>query len=660
MTSGSWFVRRVDSGILLAAIIVAVVFWVAYDDGSYGLPSRAGLAIGVWWAVIVGLALGLLTLTRLPRAVLVVGGLNAGLALWTLASVFWAPSAEDAFNEFNRVSLYLGVYVLVVLAAVRATVARWSDGLAIGIAAVAAVALVSRLFPGSFDDRGLATLLPSASTRLSFPLGYWNGLAVFAGLSVPLFLRSALVARSATGRGLALAPIPALASVIYLASSRGGVVTAAVGMSAFVVLTERRWDAAAAIGVSGVASAVAVAVLVDRTELVNGPLGTELVRGQGRSAAVLIALLCVVTASVYGFAGRLLSPRLKPRRWVGQFAAGLAVLSLVVGIVASHPLARFDEFKVSPARAESIQNGDFVTAHLLSGNGSGRWQFWSSAIDEWRQHPFIGGGAGSYGHWWAEHASFTYFLRDAHSLYLEMLGELGIVGFILALALALAGVVVGTRRSLRTTGEARITTAALTAVFAGYAVAVGFDWMWELTAVSVIGFVALALLSGPATEVYEPLVTAGPAMSRGPGARHRVALGVATGLAAWILICAEAIPLLADREIARSRSAVGRHDLAEAAVAARSARDIQPWAATPYLQLALVREEQGALPEARTWIEKAIERDSRDWQLWLVAARLDTKLGDVAAADRTLHRAAQLNPRSPLFEGLVTLPGARP
>jgi tetratricopeptide (TPR) repeat protein len=335
------------------------------------------------------------------------------------------------------------------------------------------------------------------------------------------------------------------------------------------------------------------------------------------------------------------------------------VLVLAFGIVASHPLERFAAFKVSPVKAEAIQNGDFVTAHLLSGNGSGRWQFWSSAIDEWRAHPFLGEGAGSYGHWWAEHASFTYFLKDAHSLYLETLGELGIVGFILVVALALVGIVVGARRSLRSAGEDRITTAALTAVFAGYAVAVGFDWMWELTAVSVVGLVALALLSGPATDVYEPLQTVRAAEPPRPGSSHRVALGVVVGLAAWILICAEAIPLLADREIARSRSAVGRGDLAEAAVAAQSARDIQPWAATPYLQLALVREQQGALPEARAWIEKAIARDSRDWQLWLVAARLDTKLGHVAAADRTLRRAAQLNPRSPLFEGLVNLSSAR-
>ena len=43
------------------------------------------------------------------------------LAGWTLVSALWAPSAEDAFNEFNRVSLYLGVYIVVVLAMAQRT-----------------------------------------------------------------------------------------------------------------------------------------------------------------------------------------------------------------------------------------------------------------------------------------------------------------------------------------------------------------------------------------------------------------------------------------------------------------------------------------------------------------------------------------------------------
>lgn len=644
---------RTDPALFITAVVAGVVFWVAYDGGSYSLPSRGSLAIAVWWAVIVGIALQLVQTTRLPRTTLMVGGLIVALVLWTLASaVLWAPSSEDAFNEFNRLSLFLGIYALVVLASTRRTVGRWADALGLAIAAVALVALISRLFPESFPDRELATFLPGAATRLSFPLGYWNGLAIFVGLGVPLLLRVALVARHPVTRSVALAPIPVMAAVIYLASSRGGVVTAFVGTLAFILLTDRRWSAVAAIAASGVGSAAAVAALLDRNALVNGPLGTEVVRDQGATAAALIALVCTAVAVTFGLGCRLLGGRIRPSRTTGRVAAGVATLALVAGMVASDPVQRFKTFKASPEELAALDSGDLVTAHLLSGSGSGRWQFWSAAIDQGRENPVVGDGAGSYEHWWAEHASFTYFLKDAHSLYLEMLGELGIVGFILVLALALAGVFVGVRRTLRSSSEARVTTAALTSVFVAYAAAAGFDWVWELTAVSVAGVAALALVTGPATDVYEPLRSARPRESARWTSRPRFGLGILTVLVAWLLIVAQAVPLLADREIARSQAAVEGRDLDESMKAAEVARDIQPWASTPYLQLALVSEIQGEVARARAWIEEAIERDARDWQLWLVSARLETKLGHVEEADRSLRRATELNPRSPLFTGL--------
>jgi hypothetical protein len=651
--SVSTLVGRIDASVLISGAVALVVFWLAYDDASYGLPARATVAIVVWWAVILGIALQLFAPIRLPRETLVVGGLLAALACWTLASILWAPSGEDAFNEFDRVALYLGIYALVVLAAARGQIGRWADGLAAAIAAVAVVALVSRLFPGSFSDRGLETFLPSAVTRLSFPLGYWNGLAIFVALGVPLLLRVAIVARSTVVRSLALTPLPAIASVIYLASSRGGVLTALVGAAVLVALAERRWSAFAAIAVSGLASAFAIAALHARDELVNGPLGTAMVEDQGRSAATLVALCCAAAAVGYGLGWRFLSGRVELGRPAGRVVAGLAALTVVVSIVASDPVSRFETFKTPPPELETIERGDFVTAHLLSGGGSGRWQFWSSAVDQSSENVLLGDGAGSYEHWWAEHASFSYFLRDAHSLYLETLGELGLVGFIFVVALVVAGVLLGTRRALRSSGEDRVTLAALVAVFTAYAVAAGFDWMWELTAVTVVAVTALALVTAPATFAAEPLHAAGAHEPKPWPSRRRFGIGVLAAVTAWLLIVAQAVPLLADREIARSQDAVERGDLDEGADAAETAQDIQPWASTPYLQLALVSERQPDLASARAWIGEAIERDGRDWQLWLVSARIETKLGDVAAAERSLRRAIALNPRSPLFAGLT-------
>ena len=245
---------------LYVGLVAGAVFWIAWDNGSFASTSRGTLAVAIWWGVAVALMFGLARSSSLTPIAVVTGSLIVALAAWTLASAFWSPSAEAAFAEFNRTMLYFGVFVLVAMLATRRNVALWCNALAFATVAVATVALASRLVPGLFSDRGLAAFLPSSVTRLSFPLGYWNGLGVFVALGVPLLLRAALVGRDARARAIALAPIPVLAAVIYLTSSRGGVGTALLGAVVFLALTERRWRAAGAVAVAVIGAAVAVVV----------------------------------------------------------------------------------------------------------------------------------------------------------------------------------------------------------------------------------------------------------------------------------------------------------------------------------------------------------------------------------------------------------------
>jgi tetratricopeptide (TPR) repeat protein len=116
---------------------------------------------------------------------------------------------------------------------------------------------------------------------------------------------------------------------------------------------------------------------------------------------------------------------------------------------------------------------------------------------------------------------------------------------------------------------------------------------------------------------------------------------VATALVAAIVA---AIPLLASERIEASQAAVRRGAADDALSAARAARDLEPWAAAPYLQLALVEEEAGRLRAARAWLAEAHERDPRNAALWLVAARIDTKSGKIEEARKDLGRARKLNP----------------
>jgi O-antigen ligase len=617
---------------MVATLLTAIlVFWLAYDNATFGLVARNSLAIGVWWAIGALVALDVLQLPS-RRSFWGVAGLLAAFAVWTGASIAWATSNEGAFDEFNRGMLYLGVFVLAALLVRAAPPSRWADGVALGAVGVAAIALGQRFFPDAFPAGELSRY--STGPQLSYPIEYVNGLAIFLALSLPLLLRAAVASERPFTRAVALAPIPAFAGAIYLTSSRGGVIVAAVGVVTYLVLTAHRWRVAGALGLSAVASAAVVAVLANRPELVDKPL-SQAAEDQGLGAAVLVALLCLGTAFTYAGGDRLLWGR-TPAPALGWAILVAAAVLAGAAVAAADPVETFNTFRKAPNEPGALDPQYTVRGHLLSANSTGRWQFWKAAGEQFEEHPVVGDGAGSYEAWWARHGSFPMFITDAHSLYLETLGELGLVGFALLFAAFALGAGAAITRLLGHSDRLRDGHAALIASFAAYAIGAGLDWMWELTVVSVVGIAALGWVLGSDGELKWRAV---PSRLLIPAV-------------AIFAIVAQAIPLISTVAIRDSQAAVRRGDLVTALDNAQSARRIEPWAASPYLQLALVLEEDGRLSAARRTIADAIERDRDDWRLWLVRARLETKAGAVRSARRSLRRAAALNPRSPLFSGV--------
>ena len=632
--------RRDIAGGLLTCGVAATLIWLAWDNGAYGATARYAVTITIWWVLGLGALLGLFPRTRLGTSALVALGLAAAYCLWTLASLLWASSAERVMVEFNRDAMYLGVLALV-LSAVRAReLPQLADGLALGIAVVAVIALASRLYPGPFPTRGVSEFLPGAVSRLSFPLGYWNGLAIFVALGIPLLLRGALEWHPPVARAAAVAVVPAVGSVIYLCSSRGGVAAAIVASTAFLVLGRKRWAFVGASAPGAAGTAVAVYVLHQRPELVNGPLGSAAAHDQRRSAAVLLILVCVATGVAFILATRAFRGRVTISRRAGTVAAVLVAVLVIVGLSASHPVTRFEAFKEPPG-SESVRADNFVNAHLMSGSGSGRWQNWSVALDAWRSAPLRGIGAGGYESYWAQHRPIDLFVKDAHSLYLEALGELGVVGFLLLMSWFVLLVVSSARTCFRSADGERSSRAALLASGFGFLLAAGVDWMWELTVVGIVGLVALG---------------AGLTTSVAPARAGALARFGATAVAA-LLVCSAGVSLLVELNLAESRSAAGAGRVATALSRASAAAHLAPWTASPRLETALLREQLHELPAARAEIVSAVRRDPQDWRLWLVRARIETQLGLVQAAASSLHRAAELNPRSPLFVRLATSRG---
>jgi hypothetical protein len=625
------------------------LFAAALAGGAYALGPRSVVGMLAWGAVILWVALALSPRVRvqIPTAAKVVVAALGALAALTLLSIAWSASAENAFIEFDRIVMYVGLLVATLMLRRRGRSREVLDGLAIGIVAITALAVATRCFPNLINTGSLATYLPSAATRLSYPVQYWNGLAIFAGLSLPLLFSVAVGDRPAWLSALALAPVPLIAATIFLASSRGGAAVALVGAVAFVLLCPRRLLAASTAIVAAASAAASVAVLHGRGALANGPLHSHAAITQGRSAAAVLVVLCAMTFAIQFLLKRVMPADLRLPAQTARIVAGVVAVAVVAGIVVADPVRLINDFKRPPSTLLATAP-DFVQAHLLSGNGSGRWQFWGAAWHEFTAHPLLGNGAGSYEAWWAQHGTLSMFVRNAHSLYLDTLGELGILGFV-ALVMALGtGVVAGARRLRALDGQDRLVFAALLAAFLAFLVAAGFDWIWQLTAVGAIGIVLLGLLVGPATAGPFAPRDASTDRSSAPW-RRSFGLGIAVLALAWVLVCAQVYPWIVQQQISASQASVRRGDLIAARERALAARALQPWAPSPYLQLALVDEAAGHLDSARIRIGQAIQHNNADWRLWLVSARIYTEAREISNARTSLARARQLNPHLPLF-----------
>jgi hypothetical protein len=307
-------------------------------------------------------------------------------------------------------------------------------------------------------------------------------------------------------------------------------------------------------------------------------------------------------------------------------------VALVVAVAVSHPLARLHSFAEPPVASDTPSS---VRTHLASGSGSGRWQFWTAAVDEWQSAPAVGAGAGAFAAWWAEHGSLPLFVRNAHSLYLESLGELGAVGFLLASAIWVGGCAIGIRTCRRLDGEERTWVASATAVALAFAVGAGVEWLWQLPAVSLVGVSALALALGP------------PARARAP--RRRPYVRAALAALVLLVLVFESVPLLGGHALAESRRAAADRRPLAARDAALRARALEPWSTAPLQQLALLAESRGNLVEAQRWADAARRTNADDWQVRLLAARIETRRGAIRAARADLRAARRLNPRSSLF-----------
>lgn len=644
---------------IVGAISFGLIGYLGWSGGGFDPIVYGRVGIAVWWTLLLGAAAASLSLAGFRREAMWVVVALAGLTLWTALSMIWSESADRSAQEAARASTYLAILVGALLLRRHGGLRPVLAGAALALGGITVLALIQRMQP-DFADNETIEFVFAARARLNFPVNSWNGLASLLAMAAPLALLFAVRAPNRWARALSSAGLPLVGLALYLTISRGGALAMAAGLVALVVLFPTRSALLRPLAIGGLGAIGLIAAAEARPAFTDG-LTDAAGFAQGDQMMV-IAVAVVAVAAGASLLVELASARLElphPPRITGRrrvVLVGLAVVLLVGGgFAAGAPGAvsdRWEEFK--DPRVE--RGGE----RLASASGNGRYQWWDAAIEANASAPVVGIGAGTFQFWWNREATFASQVVDAHSLYLESLGELGIVGLMLVVTL-IGGALVGVALLMR--GASPGHRAALAATFAAmvaFAVGAASDWSWELPVVPAAFLViAGAALGGGGREpgrggrrggeVASPATDGGRERTGG----HRGAGGpFALGALALVGIAIIVPPLVGADSIRASQERAGDADLEAALEAADTADRFEPYSAPAALQRAFIYQEMGKLKRAAREAREATREEATNWENFFVLAGIEARRGKRDRAAEALGRARELYPFSAYLRGL--------
>jgi O-Antigen ligase len=608
--------------VLAAGVFVATAGLAAANGGFF--PSSWGWStLGLLWLAIVALIVRRVERPTNPE--LWFAGATVLVAAWAWISISWSSDPTKSVLEGERALVPVAALAAVYALAGRRPLPRLLGGVLAAIVAVAGYGLLTRLFPdrvGTYD--GLAVY------RLAEPIGYWNGLGIFAVMGTLLALGIAARTERAWPRVVAAASLVVLVPTLYFTFSRASWIAFGAGLLVLVALDPRRLRTITAALVYGPAPAAAVAI-ASRSHALTHP-HSALARASHDGHRLALVLLGLVAAQclVALLLGRL-HDRLALSRAVRAAYASALVLAVVAGL-ATLFASYGSPVTIARHAAHSFTtpppDGTELNQRLFSFSGNGRWLLWQASWHQAGAHPLLGGGAGSYEQYWTQHRPVALQVEDAHNLYLETLSELGPVGLILLAGLLVIPFVAAARN------RRHPLVPAAGAAFAAYAVHASADWDWELAGVTLA-----ALLLGAACTLAGRELDDRPLRPLGGRAR-------AGGVAALAAVAAVAlVGLLGNAAAGMSDRAARNEDWSSAKRSAHQAIRWAPWSSVGWRQLGEAQIVLGDLPEARRSLRHAIAKDPRNWVLWLDLATAEHGPAKQAA----LRTARSLNPLEPLL-----------
>jgi hypothetical protein len=558
-------------------------------------------------------------------------------AAWQLISTLWSHSTARGLDNYDRTLLYVLAFAL--FGSLRYTperMRRLIGALFAGIAVVCLIGLLSRVLPHTWP-----TASKFFASRLSYPLTYWNAEGMLATIGLILgFHLSADQDEHRSVRILAATLLPGLAATLLLTFSRGAMGVAIIGLLAYCLLTRLSTLPATLLAVVPT-TAIALHSAWDATLLSGATPTSAAAVVEGRHVALVVAacmvgagllragLLALDRALARAATVRSSSGERSPRRGA-RIAVGLAAGALIVGLLLALGAGSFAHREYSKFVNGSVASAGAQTRERLTDPANnGRLPLWRAALRIYETQPLHGTGAGTYQLYYFRYRGKSGYVTDAHSLYLQSLAELGIVGFVLILTVVL-GILIGLARRIR--GPDRAIYAALFAVALAWAIHQALDWDWQMPAVTLGVFTLAGLALARPRD--------GRAGRTGlPASRTVVGLG-------WLVLAIA--PLLVSTSYARLQHGgqdLKQGDCVSAKQQALSSLSLSAKRPQAYAIVGVCDLEQGFAQGAVSAMATGAALEPQSWEgaFWLAVARAGAGLDPHAA----IARAIALNPLEP-------------
>jgi hypothetical protein len=656
--------RSTRAGGALLGGLLAALLYAAFAGGAASYPHAARLQAGL--CVLAALAVGALLwrgdlrLSGSPAGWIGLG-LLAAFAAWTGLSLAWSVAPSGTWVELNRAISYVLIVALALLAASWYPRAIWHG--ALGYAAIALVvalyALGGKVAPGIHVgpvDLNQTDVL----ARLRAPLEYWNALALYMAMAVPLALRMAVdETRSARVRLGALVALPVYLVVLGLTFSRGGVIAALVAVAVTIVLAGSALRTLMYLGLALAAAAPALVIGFTTHDLTTNvvPLSAREDDGLVLGLVLLgcLALLALVGRFVLSAEVRV-APSAARSRLIGRVLVGVVGVALLGGVaamvVSDRGLTGTVSHEWDTFRSSHEAPGNFDPGRLASTNAGNRWVWWSEAVGAWSDRPLEGHGAGSFGVVHRQYRTNRLNVLQPHSVPLQFLAETGLVGFGLAmggLGLLALGAVGAARRLLP--GPERGLAAALLGASAAWFVHGLYDWDWDIPGITLPALMFLGLLCARGTGFSWSL--------RGVGGGGRALLLAGALLVFGTAALSAILPSWARSKTDGALASVARGatpaQLERAQADADYASRLDTLSVEPLLAAASLAERRGRSGQAREYLVDAVRRQPSNVQAWLSLVRFELDRGDLPNVRTGLRRVLELDPRNPTVPVLIAV-----